>query len=265
MHVSQLYLYPLKSARGYGVPQYSLDARGPQWDRRWMLVDNDGKFLTQRQHPVMTQLVARFEDNELQIAAPEMPELVIPQFYWEMVKKKQPVTVWRDTVQAKVAEGHVNAWFEQVLKQPCKLAYMPEDTRRPVDPVYAKKGEITGFADGFPLLLTTEASLQQLGEWLGSPLDMMRFRPNIVVSGNTAFAEDGWKRLRVGNVEFEVAKRCSRCAIPTLDPWTGERNPAVFATLKAHRSHDGEVFFGQNLLAAGKGELKVGDSVEVLE
>lgn len=264
MHVSQLNLYPLKSARGYGVQQYSLDARGPQWDRRWMLVDNDGKFLTQRQLPVMTQLIARFDDNELQIAAPDMPELVIPQFYWEMIKKTQAVTIWRDTVQAKVAEGHVNAWFSQVIKQPCKLAYMPEGTRRLVDPAYAKSGEITGFSDGFPLLLTTEASLALLGEWLGETLDMMRFRPNIVISGNTAFAEDSWKRLRVGNVELEVAKPCSRCAIPTLDPFTGERNPAVFVMLKAHRSRDGEVYFGQNLLPRGRGELRVGDIVEVL-
>lgn len=264
MHVSQLYLYPLKSARGYSVPHYALDARGPQWDRRWMLVDNDGKFLSQRQSVLMTQLVARFDDNELQVSAPDMPELVIPQFYWDMVRTTQPVTVWRDSVQAKVAEGHVNAWFSQVIKQPCKLAYMPEQTRRPVDPAYAKKGEITGFADGFPLLLTTEASLQQFSEWLGSPLDMMRFRPNVVVSGNDAFAEDGWKRLRIGNVEFEVAKPCSRCAIPTLDPVTGERNPAVFATLKSHRSRGAEVYFGQNLLPCSKGELKVGDTVEVL-
>lgn len=265
MHVSQLYLYPLKSARGYSVARYSLDARGPQWDRRWMLVDNDGKFLTQRQHPVMTQFVVQVEDNELQISAPGMPDLIVPFFYWDMIKSTQPVTVWRDTVKAKIAEGHVNAWFSQVLKQPCRLAYMPEQTRRPVDPAYARNGEITGFADGFPLLLTTVGSLQQFNQWLGEEIVMPRFRPNLVIEGNSAFAEDEWKRLRIGALEFQVAKPCSRCAIPTLDPVTGERNSGVFATLKKHRSRDGEVYFGQNLIAAGTGEIAVGDKVEILE
>lgn len=264
MHVSQLYLYPLKSARGYSVSRHTLDARGPQWDRRWMLVDNDGKFLTQRQHAVMTQLVARFDDNELQISAPGMPELVVPMFYWDMIKSTQAVTVWRDTVPAKIAEGHVNAWFTQVLKQPCRLAFMPNETRRAVDPHYAHNGELTWFSDGFPLLLTTEASLQQFNQWLGSDIEMARFRPNIVINGNSAFAEDQWQRLRIGTVEFQVAKPCSRCAIPTLDPITGERNTAVFATLKAHRSRDGEVFFGQNLIPQGVGEIHVGDTVERL-
>lgn len=265
MHVSQLYLYPLKSARGYSVPQYSLDARGPRWDRRWMLVDEAGQFLTQRQHAVMTQLVSHIEDNELQISAPGMPDLIVPFFYWDMIKSTQPVTVWSDTVPAKIAEGHVNAWFSQVLKQPCRLAYMPEETKRLVDPAYAKKGEIASFSDGFPLLLATEASLQQFNQWLGSDIDIMRFRPNVVITGNTAFAEDEWRRIGIGTLEFHVAKPCSRCAIPTLDPITGERNTAVFATLKKHRSREGEVFFGQNLIASGKGEINVGDAVELLE
>ena len=264
MHVSQLSLYPLKSARGYTVPQFQIDDRGPQWDRRWMLVDEKGQFLSQRKHPVMTQLLVTVEDNELQIQAPGMPDLIVPFFYWGMIKARQAVTVWRDTMPAKIAEGHVNAWFTQVLGQPCKLAYMPEETRRKVDPSYAKSGEITSFADGYPLLLATESSLAQFNEWLGESVEMARFRPNVVISGNEAFAEDHWQRLRIGTMEFQVVKPCSRCAIPTLDPQTGKRNVAVFSTLSQYRSRGDEVFFGQNLLPTGTGELKVGDKVEIL-
>lgn len=265
MQVSQLFLYPLKSARGISVDQYTLDARGPQWDRRWMLVDEAGKFLTQRQHPVMTQLSAHLEENELHLAAPGMPDLIVPFFYWDMIKTSQPVMVWRDTVAAKIAENHVNQWFSQVLKVECRLAFMPEKTRRAVDPTYARQGEITGFADGFPLLLTAEASLEQFNAWLGDSVSMQRFRPNLVIAGCTPFAEDDWRRIRVGSVEFGVVKPCSRCAIPTLDPLTGERNSAVFSTLKKHRSREGDVFFGQNLIAKGKGVIRVGDRVELLE
>lgn len=265
MHVSQLFIYPLKSARGIACQTYAIDTRGPRWDRRWMLVDAQGKFLTQRQHPVMTQLVTVLEDEQLQISAPGMPDLIVPFFYWDMIKSSQPVTVWGDTVPAKYAENHVNQWFSQVLKQECRLVYMAEKTRRAVDPVYAKKGEITSFADGFPLLLASETSLDQFNVWLGETVSISRFRPNLVISGAPAFAEDDWKRIRVGTMEFRVVKPCSRCAIPTLDPQSGERNNAVFATLKQHRQRNDEVFFGQNLLPVGQGQISRGDAVVVLD
>ncbi|MNN63686.1 MOSC domain protein [compost metagenome] len=136
-----------------------------------------------------------------------------------------------------------------------------------MDTAYAEPGERVHFADGFPLLLIGQGSLDDLSARVGRPLEMLRFRPNLVVSGAEPYAEDSWKRIRIGALEFRVAKPCSRCILTTIDPHTGERSAdrEPLATLKAYREKDGEMLFGQNLIAEGMGELRVGMPVEILE
>ena len=158
-------------------------------------------------------------------------------------------------------------WLSAFIGRPCRLVQVPEARARQVDTGYAQPGDKVAFSDGFPLLLIGQASLDDLSARVGRPLEMLRFRPNLVIEGSAPYAEDGWKRIRIGELEFEVAKGCSRCILTTIDPQTGERSAdrEPLSTLKTYREREGDVYFGQNLLPRGVGELRVGMPVEVLE
>lgn len=266
-HLSSLHLYPVKSCAGISVPEVELDRFGPVGYRRWMLVDRAGDFLTQRTLPGMAlvrvepgeggglRLVHQGASLDVDVPGPEAP--------------RAEVRVWSEQVPAADAGDRVAAWLSARLQRPCRLVYMPDDTRRRVDPDYARRQETVGFADGFPLLLISAASLAALNARLTEPVSMNRFRPNLVVSGCDAFAEDQWRRIRIGDVELDVAKPCGRCVIPAIDQASARRNPIVTRTLASFRRLDGQVLFGQNLLYAqpevGRaGRLAVGDELVVL-
>ena len=267
MQLSALYRYPLKSARGESLTHSPLEALGLRGDRRWMLVEPEsGRFLTQRLLPQMSQLSALYNaDGGLSLSAPGFGslEVALPQPDQDL----RGVTVWRDSLRVPDAGDAAAAWLSDLLGKTCRLVQVPEGRTRQVDTAYAQPGDRVAFADGFPLLLIGQASLDDLSQRVGQPLSMLRFRPNLVVTGSEAYAEDGWKRIRIGEVEFEVAKGCSRCILTTIDPQSGERNAQrePLATLKTYRERDGDVYFGQNLLPRGVGELQVGMTVEVLE
>lgn len=266
MHLSALYRYPLKSARGESLQRAQLDALGLAGDRRWMVVDAPrGRFLSQRQLPQMARLQARWQGSDLVLDAPGMSELTVAMPAVDASLRE--VSVWDDSLSVPDAGEAAANWLSEWLGRPCRLVQVPEQRARQVDTEYAQPGDKVGFADGFPFLLIGQGSLDDLCARVGRPLEMERFRPNLVVTGSEPYAEDGWKRIRIGSVEFRVAKPCSRCAIPTLDPLTGERSPdhEPIATLKTYRKGEGGVFFGQNLIADGVGELAVGMPVEVLE
>lgn len=266
MQLSALYRYPLKSARGESLVQARLDPLGLAGDRRWMLVEAaTGRFLSQRQLPQMARLQARLQGSELVLAAPGMPELTVALPAADAPLRS--VSVWDDSLQVPDAGEAAAGWLSDWLGRPCRLVQVPEQRARQVELPYAQPGDRVGFADGFPFLLIGQASLDDLCARVGRPLEMERFRPNLVVSGSEPYAEDRWKRIRIGHVEFRVAKPCSRCAIPTLDPLTGARSPdhEPIATLKRYRRGEGGVLFGQNLIADGVGELALGMPVEVLE
>ena len=278
LRISQLYRYPVKSMGAVKLQQARIDRFGIEKDRRWMLVDNNGKFITQREIAQMTLLsVTESElvggDWELAIEAPqdlELPEQCEQTLSFSVSKhfalnESVSVAVWGDACEGKVADDFINQWLSLVLGIPCRLVFMEEGYSRNVDKEYAKNNETVSFADGFPLLLTTEPSLTAFNQHLESPIEMLRFRPNIVISGNHSFAEDGWKTLRVGNIDFCVVKPCSRCAIPTINRRSAKKEPAVFKALKQYRSIGKEVYFGQNLLAMSVGTISVGDKVEIIE
>lgn len=267
LHLSGLYRYPLKSAAGEALHETALDALGVQGDRRWMVVDAEtGRFLTQRLLTQMTRLQARWlGGTHLQLSAPGMAELQVA-----VPDEQAPlrgVTIWRDSLQVPDAGEAAAQWLSQFLGRACRLVQVSEPRARQVDTAYAEAGDKVAFADGFPVLLIGQASLDDLSARVGRPLPMLRFRPNLVVSGSEPYAEDSWKRIRIGELEFRVVKGCSRCIMTTLDPQTGERSAdrEPLTTLKTYRERGGEVYFGQNLIACGEGQLRLDMPVQVLE
>ena len=261
--LSELYFYPVKSLRGIKLERAPVDRRGIRFDRHWMLVDPEGRFVTQRQSPRMALVGTRLIPGGLRLCAPGMPDLEIPGD--DGAGDPVQVQVWRDQCLARSAGDPAAAWLSRFLERPCRLVYLPESTVRPVDPDYARSGDQVGFSDGFPFLLLSEASLEDLNSRLDTPLPMQRFRPNLVVRGCLPYAEDGWRRIRIGEIRFRVVKPCSRCAIPTIDTRTGEKGVEPLRTLNRYRRRGNQVYFGQNLIQEDQGELRVGAPVEILE
>jgi uncharacterized protein len=264
MTLSQISIYPVKSARGLDLERASLVQRGLEYDRRWMLVDEKDSFLTQRQLSRMALIHPTIEKNSLILRAEGFSPFELP-----VTLDDDPlctVQVWEDQCTAVSAGADADSWLSDVLGQKVRLVYMPDECERQVDETYARPGDITSFSDGFPLLLISEASLQDLNSRLELPVPMRRFRPNLVISGCTPYAEDEWQRIRIGEIEFEVAKPCSRCIIPTIDTETAQRNPdrEPLRTLATYRRRDNKVYFGQNLIHRGTGLLKVGDPLEII-
>ncbi|MCC2638656.1 MAG: hypothetical protein K0Q68_2375 [Moraxellaceae bacterium] len=271
MHISELAIHPLKSARRVVVPALPLDALGPAWDRRWMLVDRDGHFVTQRTHPRLCLLSATVADGVLVLAAPGHPDLPVEP---DSSPARLTVRVWDDTVAAEVPGAAADAWCSAFLGMPVRLVFLPASVRRPVDPRYAGEGHRTAFSDGFPILLVTQSSLDHLNGRLQAEglaaVDWRRFRPNVVVAGELPpHAEDGWRRLRLGGVELALVKPCSRCVIPSIDPDSGDKDSRILTILRRYRTReDGRLYLGQNAVvrrAPPDACLRLGDRVEILE
>jgi len=259
--VSELYIHPLKSAASISVEKSKLDELGLVNDRRWMLVDENNQFLSQRQLPEMCLINARVKDSSLIVSVPDKPEFEIT----ANDKADRVVQVWGDHCQAIDCGDEVAVYLSSFLKTSCRLVRFPDNEIRQIDLDYARPGDKTGFSDGFPLLLISQASLDDLNSRLDKPVSMTRFRPNIVVSGSDAFAEDGWTIIRIGDIKMRVAKPCSRCGIPAIDQLTAHRSIEPVKTLRQYRMRDNKVYFGQNVIADAIGELETGMEVEVLD
>jgi uncharacterized protein YcbX len=263
MYLSGLYVYPIKSAGGIRLEASDVDGRGFQHDRRWMLVDETGRFMSQRRFPRMALIGVRIEPFGLVVDAPDMPSLEVP--FRPPDGRLLLAQVWDDLVESLTVGDDADRWFGEFLDVSCKLVYLPNESVRPVDPVYGRPGEQVGFADGFPFLLISEASLADLNARLERPVPMNRFRPNLVVRGCEPFAEDGWKLIRIGSLTFRVVKPCSRCTIPTVDQRTAEAGKEPLRTLARFRKVGTKVLFGQNLIHDGTGTLRRGDPVEIVQ
>lgn len=264
--LQSLYVYPVKSLKGIALDEAVVERRGLQYDRRWMLVDEENIFMTQREHPRMATVALQLDTEGLRATAEGMEDLLIP--YTPFKSEARTVTIWRSVCQAYVVADHVDQWFSRFLQTPCHLVYMPDETRREVNPLFAVDQDIVSFADGYPFMLIGEASLDQLnGQLGGAPLPMNRFRPNFVLAGTTAFAEDEWKEIEIGGTTFYLVKPCDRCQITTIDQDKGERTgPEPLKTLAAYRTIENKVLFGQYLIAqAAGGRLRVGDTVRIIK
>jgi hypothetical protein len=258
-------IYPVKSLGHIALNEAGVEQRGLQYDRRWMLVDADNNFITQREHPRMALICVRLEREGLEASAPGMRPLLIP----FDLKNPAPVTVriWRSVCEALFVGEESDAWFSEFLDARCRLVYMPDESRREVNPLYAVNDNIVGFADGYPFHLIGEASLEDLNRRLEHPVPVNRFRPNFVVSGSNAYDEDLWKKIRIGGTLFHVVKPCGRCSIPTINQETGRSTgPEPIKTLARFRSVNKDVLFGQYLIAgSGTGRVRVGDEVKITE
>ena len=260
--ISAIYIYPVKSCRGISVTSACLDTWGLKYDRNWMLVDADGRFLTQRQFPSLALVETALEPEFLRLRAPGMPELRLP--LSSQQGEAVDVVVWRDRCRAIDQGDDAAEWFSTHLGKACRLVKIGERYSRPVDPNYTDQAAQVSFADGFPLLVISEASLAELNTRLAEPLPMDRFRPNLVVSGCEPFAEDGWHSVQIGEATFHGVKLCQRCIITTIDQMTGLGGQEPLITLGTYRRVKGGVVFGQNLVHAGPGKVCLGNSVEVL-
>jgi len=269
VHLSGLYIYPVKSLRGVAVRETALDAHGLVGDRRFLVVDDTGRFLTQRALPRMALVDTELGRDELILRHPQHGSAAVG-----LADDGPPATVqiWRDTVQAVDCGVEIAVWLSDFLRHPCRLVRMGADYRRPVKPSQAQPGDVVTFADAYPLLALSEASLADLNDRLVTqaeePVPMNRFRPNVAIAGCPAFAEDTWTRVRIGAAVFRAAGPCARCIITTTDQATAVRYKEPLRTLATFRrdaNDPGDVNFGQNLIHETKsGRLHVGDAVTPL-
>lgn len=265
--VAALTVYPVKSCGAVHLTEAVLEPRGLRHDRRFVVVDADGRFLTQREEPRLALVRITLDGGVLSLEAPGHLETRYPASPDEApLGPMRRIAVWDDVVDAPEAPD-LTALFRAFLGRDVRCVAMPEWVRRPVDPRYAREGELVSFADGFPLLVTNEASRRDLEARAGVPLAMARFRPNLVVDGVEPWAEDGWGALRVAGARLRVVKPCARCVVTTIDPETAEAGKEPLRTLATFRRFGSEVHFGQNVvpeLRPGRATtVRVGDPIVI--
>jgi uncharacterized protein YcbX len=260
--VSQLSIYPVKSCRGITQQSTLFEDFGLEHDRRWMVVDENGVMLTQRKLSTMCLIDTGLTDSGIALSTAEMQPLKVD---IPTAANMSKVKVWEDECNAYDAGDEAANWLSQFLNVSCRLVYFPDNEFRQVDLDYANEGDKTAFSDGFPLLLISKASLDDLNNRLDNPITMNRFRPNIVVQGCQPYAEDSWKKIKIGNIVYSIVKPCSRCVIPSINPETAEREDEPTKTLITYRKRDNKIFFGQNVIAQANGQIEVDMPVEIIE
>lgn len=264
MHVSDINIFPVKSCKGFSVSSANLDEYGIAGDRRMMIVNPNGMALTQRDFHRMGFIEPFVTEKNLTLRAPKMEELSVS--FSDFPDRQIAVKVWDDPCVALDCGNTPAEWLGDYLQTTCRLVRTGHNFHRPIDRNYTLRNEHVGFTDGFPLLMISEASLNDLNERLTESITMNRFRPNLTVAGCDAFAEDTWKNIRIGNLDFEVVKPCARCVVTTIDPMTGEHGTEPLKTLATYRrTNDGKVMFGQNVIHVKKsGTINVGDPITIL-
>jgi uncharacterized protein len=262
MQLTAVRRYPVKSCRGEDLDQAAVEPWGLAGDRRFMLVDGSGEMVTAREHPTLLLATPTVSDGSLRVTMAGRRDL------WTPIPNQAdlvPARIWNSKLDVMVAAPAAHEWFSELIGMRVRLVYLDDPTRRRPNPMRSRPDDRVSLADGYPLLLTNEASLGSLSDLAGVPLSMIRFRPSVVVSGAPAWEEDSWRVLRIGDVAFRVAKSCDRCVMTTVDPRTGRRGKEPIATLARHRRWDGVTWFGINLIPDGVGTIRPGDPVEVIE
>ncbi len=271
MRLSSLYTYPIKGCHRVEHERATVQPWGLAGDRRWLIADDEGRMLTQRDDPGLTRVFPSILDGLLRLRAEGRPVLTVPAAP-AVPGELTEVAVWHTPVLLSPAGEEADAWLSVTLGRKARLFYLDDPARRPVEPEYASPADRVNLADAYPLLLTNSASLAAPNDWLTVesprewPLPMTRFRPNVVVDGAPAWAEDGWLggRLRIGGVTFRAPKACDRYVVTTPDQETGARGHEPLRTLGRHRNVNQKLLFGLNLIPDRTGGVAVGDEVEVL-
>lgn len=263
MRLSEINIYPVKSFGGLSLTESAVQFRGLAGDRRWMWVDSAGDFVTQRECPHFARVQTTLSAFALELSY-DGQHYRLEDPYREDGPRKR-VTVWGDEVEAVLLPADVNEWLSSVLGIQGQLVYMPETSRRAVEATYARSpSDHVSFADGYPILLISEASLEALNQKLETPVLMNRFRPNLVVTGTEPFEEDGWREIEVDGLRFAVVKPCARCTMTTIDQASGERGKEPLKTLASFRTLKNKVLFGQNLIPLQEGIIRQHSSIVVV-
>ena len=256
MHLSEIWVYPVKSCRGIRLASARVVETGLEHDRTWMVVDERGRFVTQREHAVMARIETALQDDGLELRFEHRDPLLLHPNPGPL----RPVRIWQHDCEAHDAGDEAAHWLSEVIGLPVRLVRMPDDHYRQVGSAYEGKAA-TAFSDGYPILVLSEASLADLNARLDEPVPMNRFRPNLVIAGAEPFAEDGWGPVRIGGVELVGCKPCERCVVPTIDQQTSARGKEPLRTLSTYRKDERGVLFGQNLVHLGRGAIAEGDLV----
>jgi hypothetical protein len=258
--LESIFIYPVKSLGGYSVDRCELMQKGPKGDRRYMLVDESGQHVTQRELPALSLFKVSPAESGFQIYrdgdAIQIPESV-------GVGTQIPCRIWDDDVHVIEAAESAGDWISRNVGRKLRLVYFPEANARPVDPDYRVAGEHVSLADGYPVLVIGQASLDNLNSQLASPIRMDRFRPNLVFSGGTAHVEDTWKDFSVGTARLRGVKPCARCEVPTVDQETGRKGKEPSATLATYRKSGHKILFGENAVVLQPGSIRVGDTIQI--
>lgn len=265
LHLAEIWIYPVKSLAGTSVSEAMAEESGFMFDRRWVVVDASGKFLTQREHPEMALIDVTLNETHLVLHDRHLlDDQICISYSQTFTGILEQVQIWNDIVMAYAVSDEANAWLSRRLGKTVRLMAMQDKTSRVLNLPYLEKDFALSFADEFPYLLTSDASLEDLNSKLPTPVDMRRFRPNLVITGNEPFEEDSWKQIKIGSVIFSVCKPCERCMVINVDPDEGVRNREPLKTLASFRKRDRKILFGQDLVALNEGIIRVGDKVIVL-
>lgn len=260
LRISEIWIYPIKSLGGISLKSANVFKKGLEYDRRWMLVDKQNRFITQREHPQLALFQLNINDEQIVIQHQTNQESA--RFAINTHSNNiETVTIWDDQVQASEVDVNVSNWFSDQLKMKCRLLYFPESNSRPVDPAYAVHNDQVSLADGYPFLIIGQASLDDLNKRLHNPVTIQRFRPNFVFTGGEPYEEDHWKKFLVGDMRFTGVKNCSRCVLTTVDPATGIKGKEPLKTLSTYRKRNNKIYFGLNLVCGSYGILQVGDKI----
>ncbi|WP_367772078.1 MOSC N-terminal beta barrel domain-containing protein [Flavobacterium sp. WC2421] len=269
LQLSEIWIYPVKSLGGILLQESNVTHRGLEHDRRWMLVDEDGVFLSQRTTPELALFQTEIEGEFLIISHKENPtnKIKVPLNPSPVEEKKENIktVLWEDAIDAYEVDKELSHWFSEILKYSVRLVYMPEESHRKVEPKYAISGnDINSFSDGFPFLIIGQSSLDDLNSRLKEAVPMKRFRPNFVFTGGQEYEEENWSEFTIGNFPFYGVKPCGRCVMVTVDPEKGivaGKEPLL--TLSKYKRVGNNVIFGQNLIAQQEGSVHVGSIIEV--
>jgi uncharacterized protein YcbX len=263
--LTEIRIYPIKSLGGISLDKAQIFGKGLAHDRRWMLIDENGLFMTQRTHPQMALFKLQMDKDKIYVTFkngesdhPSTSFFLHTQTTGELI-----VPIWNDRVSVHEVDSAVSKWFAQHLGVACRLVNFPEGNPRPVDPAYKVNDEQVSLADAYPFMIIGQSSLDDLNTRLKEPVPMNRFRPNFVFSGGEPYEEDQWRNFRIGKNRFVAVKKCARCTIPTVNQDTGKTSKEPLRTLAAYRSENNNVFFGQNLVCLNEGEVAVDDTIEL--
>lgn len=262
LKVSQLYIYPVKSLAGISLNSAMVTDRGFKYDRRWMLIDKNNRFISQREHAAMALLVPNISEKYLTISAPDNTLINIP--LTPENQKFIDVIIWDDTCLAQLVGQTFDDWFSKQLGQDVRLVFMPDETQRFTDTQYTEPGHVTSFSDAYPFMMIGQASLDDLNARLDEPLPVNRFRPNIVFTGGRPYLEDTMDSITINNINFRGVKLCARCNVVTIDQQKATSAKEPTRTLAGYRAKNKKIYFGQNLVHYGTGTIAVGDEICLL-